>query len=272
MSVLAIDIGNTRVAFNVFTAGKAQDAAVRITHAELETELAGLLESQWEKARKETEDQGEDRGDEDCEIVIASVVPALTERIKQGVKAGVGAALAEARVRVVGREIRVPLKTALKDEETVGVDRLLGALAAYVNVETACVIVQMGSALVIDCIDDEGVFRGGSIAPGLAMGARALKEFSAKLPLVTLSPPTEEHVFGGDTEEAINLGLYAGARGAVKELIERYATALGSWPHVVATGGDAQAVLGTAELVDSFIPDLVLQGAALSWEHWRKEQ
>jgi pantothenate kinase type III len=56
----------------------------------------------------------------------------------------------------------------------------------------------------------------------------------------------------------------------VRELVERYATALGSWPHVVATGGDAQALLGESDFVDSFVPDLVLQGAALVWEHSRE--
>ena len=58
----------------------------------------------------------------------------------------------------------------------------------------------------------------------------------------------------------------------MRELLERYATALGVWPHVVATGGDAQAIFaseGGGAIIDSFVPDLVLQGAALAWEHSR---
>ena len=150
-----------------------------------------------------------------------------------------------------------------------GTDRLLAALASYVNVEAACAIVQVGSALVVDCVDAEGIFRGGAIAPGLQMGAKALHEFAAQLPDVSLTPPEDGEPFGRYTQEAINLGLYAAARGGVRELIERYASALGNWPHVVATGGDATALLGAMEIVDSFVPDLVLQGAALAWEHHR---
>ena len=107
---------------------------------------------------------------------------------------------------------------------------------------------------------------------------RPLNEHTAQLPTVSLTPPEDSEPFGRYTQEAINLGLYVGARGAIRELIERYATALGNWPHVVATGGDAHALLGgpsssiAADLVDSFIPDLVLQGAALAWEHDRRQE
>jgi type III pantothenate kinase len=263
MSVLAIDIGNTRVGFNVFTHGKAQDAATRLAHGELDTQLAATLKALFEKAQGETTEAEDD----DTEIVIASVVPELTQRIAYS-----ATQYTDAEVRIIGREVKVPLKTALTDESTVGQDRLLGAMAAYVNVEKACAIVQVGSALVVDCIDDEGVFRGGAIAPGLQMSANALHAATAQLPIPTLAPPGDDLPFGRNTAEAINLGLYAGMRGAIRELLERYATALGAWPHVVATGGDAHALLaGTEGLVDSFIPELVLQGAALAWEKFREE-
>src|SRR3954469_8712956 len=78
MSVLAIDIGNSRVGLNVFTQGKAQDEAVRLAHAALDTDLASTLKGLWEKAQQETRDNGDD----DTEVVITSVVPALTERIE----------------------------------------------------------------------------------------------------------------------------------------------------------------------------------------------
>jgi len=262
MSVLAIDIGNSRVGFGVFTAGKSQDPALRLKHAELDSELAATLKKLWERTQAESAAAD----DEDSEVVIASVVPAATERIAYSVKQYL-----DAPVRIVGKDVRVLLKTKLRDETTVGQDRLLAAMAAYVNVEKACVIVQVGTALVVDCIDDDGIFQGGAIAPGLQMGARALHEFSAQLPSVSLTPPDDAVPYGRFTEEAINLGLYAGARGGVRELIERYATALKGWPHVVATGGDALALLGEMEIVDSFVPDLVLQGAALAWEAWRVE-
>jgi type III pantothenate kinase len=260
MSVLAIDIGNSRVGLGVFTQGKSKDPAIRLNHSDLDRDLPTTLRDLWQTTQSETHEDG----DEEPGIVISSVVPDLTRKIQQAIAA---AKMEEAQV--VGKDLTVPLKTKLRDETTVGMDRLLAAMASYVNVEAACAIVQVGSALVVDCIDDEGIFRGGAIAPGLQMGAKALHEFAAQLPDVSLTPPEEGEPFGRYTQEAINLGLYAAARGCVRELIERYATALGNWPHVVATGGDAMTLLGAMEIVDSFVPDLVLQGAALTWEHHR---
>jgi len=262
MSVLAIDIGNSRVGLNVFTLGKAADPAVRLLHEELDAQLAGTLQTLWHKAQSasEVEDDGAPQ------IVISSVVPDLTSRVE-----AVARGTLLEKPRVIGRDFRVPLKTMLRDESTVGQDRLLGALCAHVNTDKACVIIHAGSALVVDCIDEEGVFRGGAIAPGLMMAAKALCAYTAQLPAVSLTPPDDAQPFGRYTQEAINLGLYVGARGAVRELVERFATALGNWPHIVATGGDAINLLQEAGYVDSFIPDLVLQGAALTWEHHRKQ-
>lgn len=267
MSVLAIDIGNTRVGFNVYTDAKARDPSIRLHHHELEAQLSETLRNLWEKAKREAEVVE----DEFTGVAIVSVVPEMIEKMEHAVMDELGV-----ESRVIGRDIKVPLKTALRDEATVGQDRLCGSLAAYVNVEAACAVIHMGTALVVDCVDSEGLFRGGAIAPGLVMGSKALHEFSAQLPVVSLTPPALDVPFGRFTEEAINLGLYASARGAIRELLERYATALGSWPHVVATGGDAPSILGDREeagaggvrdLVQSHIPDLVLQGAALTWEN-----
>ena len=40
-------------------------------------------------------------------------------------------------------------------------------------------------------------------------------------------------------QQAILHGVYHGVRGMVKELVENYATELGQWPDIIATGGDA---------------------------------
>lgn len=262
MSVLAIDIGNTRVGLGVFTDGKSDDPALRLTHVELDKELPATLKSLWENAVAQTDDAGDD----EPAIIIASVVPDIASRIESAVQQHL-----MTKPLVIGRDLKVPIKTMLTDESTVGQDRLLAAVAAYVNVEAACAIIHAGTALVVDCIDDEGIFRGGAIAPGLRMGAIALHEYAAQLPEASLTPPADDIPYGRFTQEAINLGLYASARGTTRELLERYATALGAWPHVVATGGDAQTLFGDGGLVDSFVPDLALQGAALVWEHHLKK-
>jgi len=38
--------------------------------------------------------------------------------------------------------------------------------------------------------------------------------------------------------------VYHGLRGMVKEIVENYATELGDWPDIIATGGDAETLFG----------------------------
>ena len=204
MSVLAIDIGNTRVGLAVFTAGKAAEPAVRFQHAELEQSLPATLRNLWKRAGAESAELGDDEN----AVVVTSVVPKLAEGVEVMVREHLGI-----KPVLIGRDLRVPLKTALREGHTAGQDRLLGALAAYVHVEKACAIVQAGSALVVDCIDEAGVFRGGAILPGLQMAAKALHDFAAQLPSASLTPPEESEPFGRYTQEAINLGLYVGRAG-----------------------------------------------------------
>ncbi len=54
----------------------------------------------------------------------------------------------------------------------------------------------------------------------------------------------------------------------VREMVENYATDLGRWPEVIATGGDAAALFGGWEVIHAVSPDLTLYGVALAYtEH-----
>lgn len=257
MSVIAIDIGNTRVGVGLFTEGKSVEPAKRFAHADIQSDMLAQLVKLCGSA---ADDAHRPSG-----IVLASVAPEWTRRVVELITLHCGIT-----PKIAGVDLKIPLQLRLKDISGVGVDRLLGALSAYVNTEQACVIVSAGTALVVDCIDDEGVFLGGAIAPGLMLTAKAMHDGTAQLPMASLEPPATP--YGRDTMEAVNLGAYAAARGAVQYLLERYAQNIGHWPHVVATGGDAMRLLGDSGMVDSFIPDLVLQGAALVWEHHYGEE
>ncbi|MBI5724891.1 MAG: type III pantothenate kinase [Planctomycetes bacterium] len=166
----------------------------------------------------------------------------------------------------VGRDLPPPMKTTLAEPAKIGTDRLCAAVAAFDCVGQACVVADFGSAITIDCVNDEGVFLGGAILPGLAMGAKALHEWTAALPHVKLDPP--DWVFGADTRQAIVGGLVYGARGALRHFVESYATKLGGWPIVVITGGDAKLICPDPngdEIVQAVVPDLVLRGIAMAY-------
>jgi pantothenate kinase type III len=51
----------------------------------------------------------------------------------------------------------------------------------------------------------------------------------------------------------------------VREVAESYATQLGQWPEVIATGGDAPVLFQGWEVVHAISPDLTFYGIALAF-------
>ncbi|MDH3584225.1 MAG: hypothetical protein OER86_08420, partial [Phycisphaerae bacterium] len=62
-------------------------------------------------------------------------------------------------------------------------------------------------------------------------------------------------------------GAYHGLRGAVRELVERYAEIYRGWPKVMATGGNASLLFDGYDLVEAIVPDLALMGMAVARRH-----
>lgn len=199
----------------------------------------------------------------DAPTVVASVVPAALDRLRRLV-AGVDAA----PVLAVGQEVELPIELAVEHPERVGVDRVCCAAGAYARTSTACVVADFGTALTVDVVADDGVFMGGTILPGLQLSAQALAEHTAQLPLVEVGQP--EQVCGTDTVGAIRAGIFFGMVGALREIVERFATQMGKWPTLIATGGDAQAIASAGSFVDVVAPDLIFDGIVFAYARYRR--
>lgn len=164
---------------------------------------------------------------------------------------------------VVGEDLHRPMSLAVEAPEKVGIDRVCSAAAAYAGVGASCAVASFGTAITIDCVNEEGVFLGGAILPGLALQARALHEGTAALPDVTVE--STRAVFGTTTQEAICNGILYGVAGALREIVERYATHLGRWPILIATGGNAEMIGKECDFIDRVVPDLCVRGIALAY-------
>ncbi len=241
--VLAADVGNTRIRLGCVQAD--QVFVAESVAADDRDALGQLLRQYWDALEKPRR------------LVAASVNPhglALLE--------SVAAEQLEEPVLVIGRDIGPPIDTALPHPERIGTDRLCAAAAAYLRLQQACVVVDFGTAITIDCVSAEGQFLGGSILPGLRMQSAALHENTAQLPEVELSQP--DWTFGRDTREAIVGGIVRGARGAMRAIVEAYATELNTWPTVVTTGGDAELIGREEDFVQAIVPNLSLMGIAMA--------
>lgn len=250
INLLVVNVGNTRIALGTFVGGELRHVSrLSLQHP---ADWRAAIEQGWQPIA----------GREGAAVAGACVNPPVVESLEHAAAEATGGQ----RIQWAGKDIDLPIRNATDRPEETGVDRLLNVAAAYEQLGKSCVVVDAGTAVTVSCCDDDGAFVGGAIAPGATMQLEALAARTAKLPRVSLAVP--EGNVGRSAEQAIRHGVFHGVRGMVKEVVENFATDLGRWPEVIATGGDAAALFEGWELVHAVVPDLTLYGIALAYaEH-----
>lgn len=171
-------------------------------------------------------------------------------------------------VRPLLSSTRIPIRNAYRTPGTLGMDRLAAAAGAW-SMESGhdMLIIDAGTAVTFDFVTKEGVFKGGNIAPGVALRFQSLHEHTGALPLVQADGETP--LLGYDTRTAIRSGVLNGIRyeaeGCISELESLYPALL-----VFLTGGDADFFDIKAKSRIFAVPDLVLRGLARIVEYNEK--
>ncbi len=257
-NLLAISVGNSRTRIGGFEEGKlvanhsfANDAA-----EPLSSEITRTFESL--RHRDETS------------IVMATTNPPLSDELRKVLKG-----VLPHPIQRVEADLPIPIGRQLDPEAMIGEDRLLNAAAAYDVLQQACVVVDAGTAITVDLVDGAGTFHGGAIGPGAQLMLRSMYEHTAQLPDIEFTAPVEP--IGHSTVEAMRSAVFYGLRGMVRELVEQFAEIIGTYPMVIATGGNSEILFRDYDLVDRVAPDLTLMGigvtlkAALRREQDREE-
>lgn len=249
--VLAIDAGNSRIKLGLFAVPQTRqrgelpacvDRAVVLPSDPLPWELLQL----WKEAVVEWQF-----------AAIAGSNPTGVENLLTHWPTSLGSLPTH-----VTNTDQFPLAIHVDEPRRVGIDRLLNAVAVNELRQPGrpAVVVDSGTATTVDVVDADGAFAGGAILPGLALSAKALHEYTALLPLVSVSELGEQmpEAVGRNTRSAIRSGLFWGQLGAVKELITRQTAEA----DVFVTGGGG-ALLATHLRNARFEPHLPLQGLVL---------
>ena len=151
-----------------------------------------------------------------------------------------------------------------KQPRRMGVDRWVALVGAWGELHASCLVVDAGTAITIDAIDQAGRHLGGQIIAGVEMMMRALSSSTSDIPSVKGSPRGGDgdlHLFATSTADAVR----EGARNAAAGAVDRAFRALQSNaydPVLVLTGGDASRILNALCETPLHRPHLVLQGLA----------
>lgn len=242
MNLIAVDVGNTSTAIGLWSDGVVS----RVVHCDgTFKEAASLLDRLLSSSRRRI-----------SAIAYASVVPEVDARWQ-----------AHAKRRklpfhaVSWRDVERP-SIDYPHPETIGADRLADAAGAFSRYGAPVVVMDFGTAFTAAVITDDGVWRGGAIAPGFPLMSDYLFERTAKLPKMDFRRVREPRI-GRSTEEAMRFGAIVGYRGMVREIAETISRNFRTDFTFVATGGFAAHVVKGLDIDFKVDRTLTLYGTGL---------
>lgn len=137
---------------------------------------------------------------------------------------------------VLDAQTAVPFENKYESPETLGVDRIALAAAAINKFPGKNVLViDAGTCITYDFINENGVYKGGAISPGITMRYKALNAYTDRLPL--LKKIKYAKLIGGSTEKSIHSGVLNGVIGEIDNAIKKYKKKNKDLT-IVLTGGD----------------------------------
>ena len=132
---------------------------------------------------------------------------------------------------------KLPVELDYETPETLGADRLANVIAAYAQSKSNCLVIDIGTCIKFDLVDKDGIYRGGSISPGIQLRYKAMNDYTAALPLINNVEPAK--LIGKSTVECMHSGVMGGIQAEINQFIQKY-KAVYQGLKIFVTGGDAQ--------------------------------
>lgn len=246
MRALLLDVGNTRVKWGVLDGNRLRRTG-HIAQQRISEQGLGALTAKLPR---------------NVDVVLASNVSGATFATRLsgviGLHCGCDVQFAKSERESCG------VRNGYRQPRRLGVDRWLAMIGAWSEIESSCVVVDAGTAVTIDVIDDDGRHLGGQIIPGVNLMAAALAASTSDIPRTgPRTPPAPFGLgeFGDSTAKAVSNGAWAAVAGAVERAIRTLRSNAYN-PTVVLTGGDASRMLTALGNEPLHRPHLVLQGLA----------
>lgn len=139
---------------------------------------------------------------------------------------------------------KLPITIDYETPDTLGMDRVAAAIGArQLAPEGALLIVDAGSCITIDLLDEKNCFQGGAILPGLHFRLRSMHEYTSALPIVTLSDDEKKGTIvtsltGKSTRASMIAGTLNASLFEIQGFIDEYKKIHPSLK-LFLTGGDA---------------------------------
>ncbi|WP_122789584.1 type III pantothenate kinase [Intestinibacillus sp. Marseille-P6563] len=253
--LLTIDVGNTNMVFGLFEKKNLVGTFRMSTDATATSDEIGLKILQYYHFR------GLDAAKTSA-VIIASVVPPAMYSLINAIRKYL-----RLRPLVVGTDVDPGMVNLYTNPREVGVDRLVNGVSAVARYGKPLIIVDIGTAITFDAIDQNGAYLGGAIFPGIKVAMEALFMKASKLPRVDIA--ATECAIGRTTVQSMQSGAVRGYVGALTGIIEDMKKELEGDVRVIATGGMGRMMAEHCPLIDEVDSNLTLDGLRMIYEQNR---
>jgi type III pantothenate kinase len=162
-------------------------------------------------------------------------------------------------IRVLSSATLIPINKNYETPNTLGADRLAAAVGASTLFPSEnCLIIDLGTCIKYDLLENGNTFQGGIISPGLRMRFKAMHHFTKKLPLIEEIGPWPQLV-GKNTLNALKSGVLNGMLAEINGIIEQYEAQLTKFK-IILCGGDASLFESRLKNPTFVVPELVPLG------------
>ena len=210
--LLTIDVGNSRIKVAVFEHNKQLDFYV----------------FEIEKALKNFQKIFEKHSN--LEKIILSSVGKLDVEVLNFIKKSFN-------TEIINHDSKFPFTNLYTTPKTLGIDRMVlaaGASLLYPNKNK--LVIDAGTCITYDFVDDKNNYLGGAISPGIKVRYLSLNNYTANLPL--LDKKEVAFFIGNSTENAIHSGIINGVCHEIDGFISQYSLKNQDLT-IILTGGDA---------------------------------
>ncbi|MFZ5475709.1 MAG: type III pantothenate kinase [Myxococcota bacterium] len=246
--LLVVDVGNSNTVLGAYD-GERLVHTWRIATLQRTTDELGLVIMQL--LALDDVDKGAIEG-----VAVCSVVPSTNYALDKACRRYL-----KRTPRFLDARADLGIAIRVDNPAELGADRVVNCLAARTRIQPPFLIVDFGTATTFDCVDADGAYVGGAIAPGLQISADALISRTSRLPRTEVQRP--KAAIGTNTVAAIQSGVFWGYVGLVDGLAKRCKKELGGKVPCVATGGLSNLVGRACAEIDEVDEHLTLHGLRL---------
>jgi type III pantothenate kinase len=159
---------------------------------------------------------------------------------------------------VLSHKTPLPFKSLYHTPETLGLDRMAAVAGSNIlHPKQNCLVVDIGTCITFDLIDESGTYHGGGISPGIEMRLKAMHKFTSKLPIITFNGSTE--LIGKTTKQCMLSGVANGTIAEIEGILYRYKQFFEDLTIIFCGGGSKFFETKIKEHIFA-VPNLVLIG------------